>query len=118
MSTVAKKEMSIKDFERQETIIDEKSDDEEFDFFLEPGEDAIGRFGYGMVSYFTLIKLMTFYFFFLSLAYFPLMLNYAQWKTHKSQELNSLASDYSLGSLGDNQIKCINTKLVSDYTYI
>jgi hypothetical protein len=51
---------------------------------LEPGEDAIGRFGYGMVSYFTVIKLLTFYFFFLSLAYLPLMMNYAQWKSHKS----------------------------------
>ena len=64
----------------------EKAEDEdtlsegEFDFFLEEGEDPIGRLGYGIVSYFSLIRTFLFVFAFLSLVYYPVLADYSSWK--------------------------------------
>ena len=48
-----------------------------FDFHLDEGEDAIGRLGYGVVSYFKLIKAFFWVFLLVTLAHVPTMMDFA-----------------------------------------
>ena len=56
-----------------------------FDFFLEEGEDAMGRLGYGIVSYFSLIYTFLQIFFLLMLVHIPLMYNYSTWSAFEGE---------------------------------
>lgn len=68
----------------------------EFDFFLEEGEDPIGRLGYGIVSYFSLIRIFVFVFGFLSCVYMPVIMDYSNWKNFDG--LGNLM--YTVGNMG------------------
>lgn len=50
-----------------------------FDFFLEEGEDPIGRLGYGVVSYFSLIYTMMLIFALITVFFIPIMRNNMAW---------------------------------------
>ena len=50
-----------------------------FDFFLEEGEDAMTRLGYGIISYFSLIKVFLFVFGLITCINIPVMINFAKW---------------------------------------
>ena len=50
-----------------------------FDFFLEEGEDAMTRLGYGIVSYFSLIYTFMVIFFIILLLNIPVMMNNQSW---------------------------------------
>lgn len=82
----------------------------EFDFFLEEGEDPIGRLGYGIVSYFSLIRIFVFVFGFLTLAYMPLIMDFSTW-THFAGKGNLM---YTVGNMGGSMPKCMSFKLMTD----
>ena len=50
-----------------------------FDFFLEEGEDAMTRLGYGIISYFSLIKVFLFVFGLITVINLPVMIGFAKW---------------------------------------
>ena len=50
-----------------------------FDFFLEEGEDAMTRLGYGVVSYFGLIYTFMLIFFLITCVNIPVMYFNSQW---------------------------------------
>jgi len=45
-------------------------------FELEEGQDAMSRLGYGMVSYFSMLRMFLVYFILLSILYYPILLSY------------------------------------------
>ena len=76
----------LKDPESGKTKADEdmgKAVDEDgdllFDFDLEEGEDPIGRLGYGVVSYFSLIYTMMLIFALITLFFVPIIMNNMNW---------------------------------------
>ena len=82
----------------------------EFDFFLEEGEDPIGRLGYGIVSYFSLIRIFCYAFFLLSVVYFPTMRDFSGWKTFAGA--GNLM--YTVGNLDMSQTRCMSFKMITD----
>ena len=60
--------------------------DADFDFFLSEDEDAMGRLGYGVVSYFGLIYTMLIIYFLLTVGHIPMMYNYASWKAYEGEK--------------------------------
>ena len=71
-----------------------------FDFFLEEGEDAMGRLGYGIVSYFQLIYTFMIIFAVLLVVHLPLMYNYAGWKAYDDEKQVSMTTSWTIGNLG------------------
>ena len=57
-------------------MADVHSEVEDADFFLEKGEDIMGRYGSGIVSYFSLLKMSSFFLSMAVLALIPLMIQY------------------------------------------
>jgi hypothetical protein len=60
-------------------MADVYSEQEEADFYLEEGEDIMGRYGSGIVSYFSLVKMSAFFLVMAVLAFVPLMMQYSSW---------------------------------------
>ena len=91
--------------EKKEKVLAKNADEDtlsegEFDFFLEPGEDPIGRLGYGIVSYFSLIRIFVFVFGLLSICYFPVMQDFAGWNAFEGEKQVSGNIAYTVGNLG------------------
>ena len=59
---------------------------------MEPGEDAMTRLGYGVVSYFNLIYTFLVIYFLLSVGHIPMMYNYATWKAYEGEKQLSLTT--------------------------
>jgi hypothetical protein len=76
------------------------------DFDLSPGEDPVGRYGYGIQSYFNLIRQMICLTFILTIVHIPLMRSYSSFS-----EINTDYNSLSLGNLGQARTKCLNLKL-------
>ena len=55
---------------------DAYSEQEEHDFFLEKDEDVMGRFGAGIVSYFSLIRISAYFLVLASLVCIPLIFQF------------------------------------------
>ena len=66
--------------------------DADFDFFLSEDEDAMGRLGYGVVSYFGLIYTMLIIYFLLTVGHIPMMYNYASWKAYEGEKQLSVTT--------------------------
>lgn len=64
----------------------------ECDFFLDKDEDPLNRLGFGMVSYFTIVRNFAILFFVLSLISYPLVLTRVC-----DPDFNSLATDEEHG---------------------
>lgn len=103
----------------------------EFDFFLDDGEDPMGRLGYGIVSYFQLIFTFLVIFFLLFVGHIPMMYNYATWKAYEGEKQLSLTTQLTIGNLGQSMPRCTtmgmtggslpigcNTGLISNVTHI
>ena len=71
-----------------------------FDFFLEEGEDAMTRLGYGVVSYFGVIFTFMMVFFLITLVNIPVMRNNAQWRAFDNERQLSWTAQYTTGNLG------------------
>lgn len=86
----------------------------EFDFFLEEGEDPIGRLGYGIVSYFSLIRIFVFVFGFLSIVYLPVMYDLSGWNAFEGEAQVSGNIAYTFGNMGMSMTRCMAFKLMTD----
>lgn len=85
-----------------------------FDFFLEEGEDAMTRLGYGVVSYFELIKTFLFIFMLITCINIPVMQNNSSWHAYASIRQLSWTAQYTQGNLGQSMTRCVSLKLVGD----
>ena len=64
---------------------DAYSEEEDHDFFLEKDEDVMGRFGAGIVSYFSLIRISADFLVIASLLCIPLLIQFSSWKHRDDQ---------------------------------
>ena len=87
-------------------MADVHSEVEDVDFFLEEGEDIMGRYGSGIVSYFSLIKMSSFFLIMAVLAFIPLMIQYSSWVNRKNEFTENPAFKYSLGNFGEDEKLC------------
>lgn len=85
-----------------------------FDFFLEEGEDPIGRLGYGVVSYFSLIHTMMIVFALITCFFVPVMYNNSQWFGYDGVIGVSWMTTTTLGNLGQSETRCSSFKLIAD----
>jgi len=71
-----------------------------FDFFLEEGEDAMTRFGYGIVSYFSLIYTFMIVFGLITCLNIPVMYNFSTWSAFDQYAQISWTTGYTVGNMG------------------
>jgi len=96
---------------------DESSEQEESDFFLEEGEDLMSRLGAGIVSYFSLVRIMSAFLILIALCFLPVMNQYASWQPDDA-DTKSVGLQYSIGNLGESSLKCAKTKMLTDSTIL
>ena len=89
-----------------------------FDFFLEDDEDPIGRLGYGVVSYFSLIYTMMCIFALITIFFIPVMRANMSWKAYDSDSRLGFTAKTTLGNLGASSARCTTLKLVGDVASI
>lgn len=82
-------------------------------FHFDEGEDPLNALGYGIVSYFDMIKNLAKIFCILTILNIPLMYYYSQYDAYKSSKLG-IISQFTLGNMGMAQTKCSNAKLAGD----
>ena len=92
---------------RTDLEMGEGEDEPKFDFALDEGEDAIGRLGYGVVSYFSLIYTFLVIFFLITCVNIPVMMNNASWFAFSNLAQLSWTAKYTVGNLGASQTRCI-----------
>ena len=85
-----------------------------FDFFLEEGEDPIGRLGYGVVSYFSLIYTMMCIFALITIFFIPIMRNNMAWNGYDGDTQLSWTAQTTLGNYGEATSRCTTLKMVSE----
>ena len=85
-----------------------------FDFFLEDGEDAMTRLGYGIVSYFNVIYTFMVIFFLILLFNIPVMYNNSSWAAFAGERQLSWTAQYTVGNLGQAQTRCINVLMETE----
>lgn len=85
-----------------------------FDFFLEEGEDPIGRLGYGVVSYFSLIYTMMVIFALITAFFIPVMMNNMAWDGYKGQPGIGVPTLTTIGNLGQSETRCSTFKFITD----
>lgn len=106
-------QLKEKDMELQ--LDGERGPDEPlFDFFLEEGEDAMTRLGYGVVSYFSLIHTFLLVFGLISAINIPVMYFFGQWSAFEQYSQISMTTKYTVGNLGESEARCINVKMLSE----
>ena len=77
-------------------------------------EDPINYLGFGIVSYFDLIKTMMFIFLILTLLHIPVMRIYASHNNFKEDTSEKFLRVLNIGNLGFSQTKCISSTLITD----
>lgn len=85
-----------------------------FDFFLEEGEDAMTRLGYGVVSYFNVIWTFLVIFTMITAINVPVMYANSQWAGFANIRQLSGYAQYTLGNLGASEARCLNVRLLSE----
>ena len=80
---------------------------------MEPGEDAMTRLGYGVVSYFNLIYTFLVIYFLLSVGHIPMMYNYATWKAYEGEKQISLTTQLTIGNMGQSEPRCAVVKMLA-----
>ena len=85
-----------------------------FDFFLEEGEDAMTRLGYGIVSYFNVIYTFMVIFFMILLFNIPVMYNNSSWAAFAGERQLSWTAQYTVGNLGQAQARCLNVNMETE----
>lgn len=85
-----------------------------FDFFLEEGEDAMTRLGYGVVSYFGLIYTFMLVFLMITALNVPVMFMNSQWTAYEQYRQMSWWAQFTVGNLGASEARCLNIKMVSE----
>jgi len=72
-------------------------------FDLEENEDPLGNYGYGVLSFFDLIRNLIYFFIFISLLYVPTMMHYTEWN---GLQYKSLIQEASLANFGMAETAC------------
>lgn len=83
------------------------------DFFLEEGEDPINRLGYGIISYFSLIKTLMQLYFVLTLVNLPTILEFQSFSAYEGENMSFLTK-FTLGNMGESKTKCIQLEMLTD----
>jgi hypothetical protein len=78
-------------------------------------DDPLNHYGYGLVSYFNLIKTMIFIFLILSLINIPVMMTYRRYESLSGDVTDRLFKIYSMGNMGFSNTKCIHTNMLLDH---
>ena len=82
-----------------------------FDFFLEEGEDAMTRLGFGIVSYFGLIWTFLLVFFCITVINIPVMYFNSTWEAFNTTKQLSWTAQYTTGNLGQSMSRCLSLRL-------
>lgn len=90
------------------------ADEPLFDFFLEEGEDAMTRLGYGVVSYFSLIYTFLLVFALITACNVPVMYFFSGWTAFEQYAQISWTARFTVGNLGASEARCLNVKMISD----
>lgn len=77
-------------------------------------EDPFHYLGFGMVSYFDMIKVFAFVFFVLTIVNIPVMKIYAQGDNYKTDALDSTIKMMSLGNWGFSTTKCVSSGMAAN----
>lgn len=72
-------------------------------FDIDEDEDPLGNYGYGVLSFFDLIRNLIYFFIILSLLYLPLMMYYSEWNGVQNANNADIAS---LQNFGEAETKC------------
>ena len=105
---------SGKDLELQLDDGERPPDEPLFDFHLEEGEDAMTRLGYGIVSYFEVIKTFMMVFTMILLFNVPVMYYNSQWAAFAGESQLSWTAKYTTGNLGQSQARCLNVAMATE----
>jgi len=81
---------------------------------LDDYDDPLGYLGFGIVSYFDLIKSMFFLFAVLSLVNLPSLLIYKSYKNYSLDMIDNFHRTSTLGNLGFSMPKCMDTSMSTD----
>lgn len=93
------------------------TEEEEFDFFLEEGEDPINRLGYGLVSYFSMIKTLMIFYGVLTLLNIPNLYNNSTWDAFSGEPM-AFMTKFTIGNMGQSSQKCMHSILAGDAIYL
>lgn len=74
------------------------------------------RYGVGIISYFSISRIVMLFLFAVMLMFYSVMQQYAKWQNQDDKI--STALHFSMGNLGESSMKCVKTKLISDFTYL
>lgn len=77
-------------------------------------EDPANYLGYGIVSYFSLIKVLMATFALLSLVHLPVILTYGRYENYSNEILDNYQKVYSLGNMGFSGPRCVHVGLRVD----
>ena len=73
----------------------------------------MGRFGYGVVSYFSLIWNFLVIFALIMIVHLPILNNYAEWEAYKDRKVSFFVY-FSIGNLGQSIARCANVKMFAN----
>jgi len=76
-------------------------------FVIKEGQDAMTRFGFGIVSYFQLLNKFLLYFVVLSLLYSPVLINYMRYRSSPHAPPKKLFENMLMGNLGASSTNCV-----------
>ena len=76
-------------------------------FVIKEGQDAMTRFGFGIVSYFQLLNKFLRYFVVLSLLYSPVLINYMRYRSSPHAPPKKLFENMLMGNLGASSTNCV-----------
>ena len=82
-----------------------------FDFYLEEGEDAMTRLGFGIVSYFGLIQTFLMVFFCMTIINIPVMYFNSTWGAFNATKQLSWTAQYTAGNLGQSMSRCLSLRM-------
>jgi uncharacterized membrane protein YcgQ (UPF0703/DUF1980 family) len=78
----------------------------------------VNHFGYGIVSYFSLISTLIFLFFVLTLIHIPIMTAYSSYHHFDNEQQDRPFKVLSLGNLGFAEARCVHSGLSADKTIL
>jgi hypothetical protein len=74
---------------------------------MKEGQDAMTRFGFGIVSYFQLLNKFLLYFVVLSILYSPVLINYMRYRNSPNAPPKKLFENMQMGNLGASFTNCV-----------
>lgn len=85
---------------------------------FESSEDPVNHFGFGIVSYFSLISTMIFLFLVLTIIHIPIIRAYSSYNNYETEIQDRRFKLLSLGNMGFAEPRCIHSGLSADKTIL